>query len=39
MGIHVLRSVTQELQKSPYLTIMADETTDASNEEQLNIVL
>lgn len=39
MGIHVLRSITQELQKSPYLTIMADETTDASNEEQLTIVL
>jgi len=35
MGIHVLRSVTQELQKSPYLIIMADETMDVSSEEQL----
>jgi len=39
MGIQVLRSVAQELQKSPYLTIMADETTDTSNQEQLTIVL
>jgi len=37
--IHILRSVTPELQKSLYLTLMADETTDASNEEQLTIVL
>ena len=39
MGIHILRSIAQELQKSPYLTIMADETTNISNQEQHTIVL
>ena len=30
MGIHILRNISKELQNSPFLTIMADETTDSS---------
>lgn len=38
MGIHILRNISKEFQSSPFLTIMADETTDISNEEQVAIV-
>ena len=38
MGIHILRNISKEFQNSPFLTIMADETTDLSNHEQLVIV-
>ena len=38
MGIYILRNISKELQNSPFLTIMADETTDSSNHEQLVIV-
>lgn len=39
MALDVLRNVADKLQKSPYLTIMIDETTDISNQEQVTIVL
>ncbi len=39
MGISLLRNISTELQQSPYLTIMADETTDASNKEQVTLFL
>ena len=39
MALDVLRNVTEKLQKSPYLTIMIDETTDVTNQEQVTIVL
>ena len=39
MGLQVLRSVTADLQASPFLTVMADETTDCSNHEQVTLVL
>ena len=39
MALYVLRNVTEKLQKSPYLTIMIDEKTDVTNQEQVTIVL
>ena len=39
MAIHVLREISVCLQKSPFITLMMDETTDVSNKEQLTIVL
>ena len=39
MALDVLRTVIEKLQKSPYLTIMIDETTDVTNQEQVTIVL
>ena len=39
MALDVLRDVTEKLQKSPHLTIMIDETTDLTNQEQITIVL
>ena len=39
MALDVLRNVIEKLQKSPYLTIMIDETTDVTNQEQVTIVL
>ena len=38
MALDVLRNVIEK-QKSPYLTIMIDETTDVTNQEQVTIVL
>ena len=38
MALDVLRNITEKLQKSPYLTIMIDETTDVTNQEQITIV-
>jgi hypothetical protein len=35
----VLRNVTDHLKKSPFLSIMVDETTDVSNQEQVTIVM
>ena len=37
MGIQVLREIAAELQRSPFVTVMADETTDASNREQVTL--
>ena len=39
MGRLVIQDVSANLQQSPYLTIMLDETTDVSNHEQAVIVL
>ena len=38
MGIYILRNIFKELQNSPFLTIMGDETTDSSNHGQLVIM-
>lgn len=38
MAINVLRSIASELQLSPFITVMMDETTDAANKEQVTIV-
>ena len=39
MGRLVIQNISANLQQSPYLTIMLDETTDISNHEQAVIVL
>ena len=39
MAMHVLRNVATCLQQSPFLTLMMDETTDISNNEQTTIVI
>lgn len=39
MGLSVLRNIVAELQRAPFLTIMADETTDTSNREQVTLFL
>ena len=39
MAQHVLRSIAANLQESPFISIMADETTDISNHEQVVIVI
>ena len=39
LALQVLREITVDLQTSPFLTIMADETTDATNKEQVTLVL
>ncbi len=35
----ILRTLLGDIKNSPFLTIMADETTDVSNEEQLTLVI
>ena len=37
MGLHILRDVSADLQATPFLTVMADETTDSSNREQVSL--
>ena len=39
MGLQVLREIATELQHSPFLTVMADETTDSSNQEQVTLIV
>ncbi len=39
MGLQVLREIATELQNSPFITVMADETTDASNREQVTMII
>ena len=39
MGLHIMRDITSKLQQSPFLTIMAGETTDTSNHEQVTLFL
>ncbi len=39
MGLQVLREIASELQDSPFLTVMADETTDSSNREQVTLIV
>lgn len=38
-GIQILRDLASDLQKSPFLCIMVDETTDVSNKEQATVVI
>lgn len=38
MGLQVLRDIVSDLQDSPFLTIMVDETTDSSNREQVTLI-
>ena len=39
MGIKLLRKISLDLQSSPFLTIMVDETRDISNKEQATVVI
>ena len=39
MALRVLRSIADHLQKSPFLTVMIDETADISNQEQVTVVI
>ena len=39
MRLQILREINLKLQYSPFLTIMADETTDSSNREQVTLFL
>lgn len=39
MGIHLLRDMAEEFRTSPFLTIMADETMDVSNVEQVTLFI
>ena len=39
MGLQVLRDISADLQSSPFLTLMADETADSSNQEQVSLTL
>ena len=39
MGNQVLREVAKDLQDSPFLTVMADETIDSSNREQVTLIV
>ena len=39
MGLSILRNIVADLQKAPFLAIMADETTDTSNREQVTLFL
>lgn len=38
MATSVLRNIAASIQQSPFITVMMDETTDASNKEQAVIV-
>ena len=38
MAMHILREVATCLQQSPFITLMMDETTDISNNEQSTII-
>ena len=39
MATHVLRSISEKLHKSPFVTIMVDEMTDITNQEQVTVVM
>ena len=39
MALNMIRSIALDLQQSPFLTIMIDETTDISNREQVTVVI
>lgn len=39
MGLQILRSISTQVQNSPFTTIMADETTDVSNKEQVTLII
>ena len=39
MALSVIRKITEMLHKSPFLTVMIDETTDVTNQEQVTIII
>lgn len=39
VGIHLLRDMAEEFRTSPFLTIVADETMDVSNVEQVTLFI
>ena len=39
MVTHVLRQISEELHKSTFLTIVIDETTDITKQEQVTVVM
>ena len=39
MATRILRSLSDKLQSSPFISIMIDETTDVTNQEQVTIVM
>ena len=39
MGLQVLRDICADRQSSPFLTVMANETTDSSNRGQITLIL
>ena len=39
MGVKLLRDLSHDLQRSPFLSIMVDETTDVSSREQATVVI
>ncbi len=39
MALSVLRKIAEKLHESPFLTVMIDETTDTTNQEQVTVVI
>ncbi|XP_062517927.1 zinc finger MYM-type protein 1-like [Corticium candelabrum] len=39
LGLQVLRNIARDIHNSPSVTVMADETTDASNREQFTVII
>ena len=39
MGVSILRNIVSTLQSTPFLIVMANETTDVSNKKQVTIFL
>ena len=39
MVMHVIRNISENLHKSPFVTIMVDKMTDVTNQEQVTIVM
>ena len=39
MAMQVMRKISEKLHKSPFITIMVDETTDITNKEQVTVVM
>ena len=38
MAMQVMRKISEKLHKSPFVTIMVDETTDITNKEQVTVI-
>ena len=39
LGLQVLQNIATDIHNSPFVTVMADETTDASNREQFTVII
>ena len=39
MGINILRKISADIYASPFISVMADETADASNVEQVSVFI